>query len=92
MGAKTWMLVYSSAPVGEELKANELDREKTEAFLKELYPRKKFVAEEDTDLSDTCPRGSAIHIGCYGEVAIVAAGEFGIDYPSKLKEHYLMIS
>ena len=43
----------------------------------------------DGDLSYTCPPNDELHIGCFPGVAIVAAQEFGSDYPSKLPASFI---
>ena len=90
MGAKTWMLVYSNGNAADTLhRKPQLDREKSAALAEELFPSCRLNPLGDVDLSDTCPRGRKIHVGCYDDVNIVAAKEFGIDRPSTLKNSFL---
>ena len=90
MGAKTWMLVYADANVGEVLKRHPpLDRGATLKLASSLFPKGKLEPIGDGDLSYTCPRGNEIHAGCFPGVSIVAAKEFGIDYPSRLPERFI---
>lgn len=85
MGAKTWMLVYANSKVGEVLRAGpKLDREATLQLATSLFPEDKLVPIGEGDLSYTCPPDDELHIGCFPGVSIVAAKEFGIDYPSRL--------
>jgi hypothetical protein len=42
-------------------------------------------------LSYTCPPSNEIHIGCFPVVSILAAKEFGIDYPSKLPAPFFSV-
>lgn len=90
MGAKTWMLAYVDGDAGEILKADpRLDREASAALARRLFPSEKLEAIEDGDLSFTSPPDDEILVGCFPGLSIVAAGEFGIDYPSRLKPAFL---
>ena len=85
MGAKTWMLVYANGNVGEALRSKpQLDRDATLQLAVDLFPNEKLHPIGDGDLSYTCPPNDELHIGCFPGVWILAAKEFGIDYPSKL--------
>ena len=86
MGAKTSMLVYANANVGEALDAGpQLDLDTTLQLATSLFPKDKLEPLEDGDLSYTCPPDDELHMGCFPDVSILAAKEFGIDYPSKLQ-------
>jgi hypothetical protein len=90
MGAKTWMLVYANGNAPEILKANpRLDREATALLARKLFPSEKLEPLGDGDLSFTCPPGDEVHIGCFAGLSVVAAKEFGIDYPSTLQSIFL---
>lgn len=90
MGAKTWMLVYSNGNAAESLKINsELNREKTIELVNKLFPKEKLEPIEDGDLSYTCPPNNEIYAGYFSGVFVVAAKEFGIDFPSKLPASFL---
>lgn len=90
MGAKTWMLVYSTGEVAKSLRASpELDRGRTLELAKTLFPKDRLDVIGDGDLSNTCPPNDELHIGCFSNVSIVAAKEFGIDYPSKLDASFI---
>jgi hypothetical protein len=90
MGAKTSMLVYAEANARELLGARpELNREATQRLAYALFPGEKLESLGDGDLSNTCPPSSELHIGCYPGLSIVAAKEFGIDYPSKLPKRFI---
>lgn len=90
MGAKTWMLIYSSGLPSEILKTNPvLDREATIALAKKLFPSDNLEPLEDGNLAYTCPPDSELVIGCFPGITIIAAKEFGIDYPSKLPASFL---
>lgn len=90
MGAKTWMLVYADSSAREALGARpQLDREATQRLARTLFPGEKLEPLGDGDLSDTCPPDDELYIGCFQSVSVVAAKEFGIDYPSKLAERFV---
>jgi len=90
MGAKTWMLVLADADAREALAARpQLDREATQTLAHALFPDEQFEPIGDGDLSCTCPPNKELHIGCFPGVSIVAAKEFGIDYPSKLPQRFI---
>lgn len=90
MGAKTWMLVYADGNVGEALRAGpQLDREATFQFARRLFPKDRLDLIGDGDLSYTCPPDDELHAACFPDVSILAAKEFGIDYPSKLSAAFL---
>lgn len=90
MGAKTWMLVYANVSVAEALKGGPpLDREATLKLAHNLFPKHKLKPIGDGDLSYTCPPDDEVHIGCFPGVSVLAAKEFGIDYPSKLPQPFL---
>jgi hypothetical protein len=90
VGAKTWMLVYASGNVGEMLKAGPaLDRDATLQLARSLFPRDRLDPIGDGDLSHTCPPDDELYIGCFPGVSILAAEEFGIDYPSALPEPFI---
>lgn len=90
MGAKTWMLVYSEGNPREILQSKPaLNREATAAFAKKLFPTAKLEALDDVSLSFTCPPDDELMVGCFPGMSIVAAKEFGIDYPSKLRASFL---
>jgi hypothetical protein len=85
VGAKTWMLVYANGNVGEVLSGGpQLDRDATLQLARSLFPKDKLEPIGNGDLSYTCPPDDELHIGCFPGISILAAREFGIDYPSKL--------
>lgn len=90
MGAKTWMLVYAKADVAEALRRGpQLDRDATLRLATSLFPKDKLEAIGEGDLSYTCPPNDELHIGCFPGVSVLAAKEFGIDYPSKLPAPFI---
>ena len=90
MGAKTWMLVYSTSDVAKVLRDNpQLDRGGTLRLATTLFPRDQLEPIGEGDLSYTCPPNNELHIGCFPTLSILAAREFGIDYPSKLPASFI---
>lgn len=90
MGAKTWMLVYAHGNARELLAARpELDRDATARLAAQLFPKDRLEPFDDGDLSYTCPPDDELHVGCFPGLSIIAAREFGIDYPSRLDQRFL---
>ncbi len=92
MGAKTWMLVCSDSPAKDILKGKPvLDRTQTEELAMQIFPKETLVPIEDGSLEYTSPPDDELFIGCFDDLIIIAAKEFGIDYPSKLPSRWLEI-
>ncbi len=92
MGTKTWMLVYSDGNVARNLKKNsKLDRPKTIKLVKELFPKEKLEPIGDGELSCTSPPDDEIYAGYFSGVFVIAAKEFGIDFPSKISPYLFLI-
>src|SRR6516225_3718436 len=90
LGAKTWMLVFAEGDPSVLLKAKPtLDREASLRLAASLFPKETFEEIGTGDLSCTCPPDDEVHIGSFPGLAIVAAHEFAIDYPSRLPPHFL---
>ena len=90
MGAKTWMLVLADSKAREALAVKPpLDREATEKLAAALFQGETLEPIGDGDLSYTCPPDNELHIGCFHGVSILAAKEFGIDYPSTLSQRFI---
>lgn len=90
MGAKTWMLVYANGDARAALeKQPSLDVDASLRLAASLFPGERLTQIGAGDLGYTCPPNEEIHIGHLGDVAIVAAAEFGIDYPSRLAKRFL---
>jgi|ERR1041385_6973851 len=90
MGAKTWMLAYVDGDARELLKLQPaLNREAAALLARKLYSSEKLEEIEDGDLLFTSPPDDELYVGCFPGLSILAAKEFGIDYPSKLAEHFL---
>src|SRR5262245_33531568 len=90
MGAKTWMLVYADSNAREALMAQPpLDRDRTIKLANKLFPAEKLEAIGDGDLYDTSPPDDEVFVGCFPGISIVAAKEFGIDYPSHLQQSFI---
>jgi hypothetical protein len=84
------MLVLANSNAREALAAKpQLDREATMKLASALFPGEKLEPIGDGDLSYTCPPNKELHIGCFPGVSVVAAKEFGIDYPSKLPQRFI---
>ena len=89
MGAKTWMLVLADSNAREALAAKpSLEHEATLKLANALFTDEQLEPIGDGDLSYTCPPDDELHIGCFPGVSVVAAKEFGIDYPSKLPQRF----
>jgi len=87
------MLAYVASDAIDSLKLQpELDRDAASALAKKLFPSDVLEPIKDGDLSYTSPPDDELHIGCFPGIRIVAAKEFGIDYPSKLDAHFLEAS
>ena len=90
MGAKTWMLVYAKGDPRVALRRKPaLDDEGSLRLAASLFPGEELTQIGRGDLSDTAPPDNEILIGQLGEVAVVAAREFGADYPSRLPQRFL---
>lgn len=89
MGAKTWMLVSTNGDVRDILRSGPtIDREATAALAARLFPKERLEPLADGDLSYTCPPDDEVHMACFGGLSIVAAKEFGVDYPSRLEPRF----
>src|SRR5579863_10250764 len=90
VGAKTWMLVYAEGNALAALRGgHQPDRDATLQLATRLFPRDKLEPIGEGDLSYTCPPDDELHAACFPRVSILAAKEFGIDYPSKLPESFI---
>lgn len=90
MGAKTWMLVYADENASAALRSgHQLDRDATLQLAKTLFPKDKLDPIGEGNLSYTCPPDDELHAGSFPNVSILAAKEFGIDYPSKLPVSFI---
>jgi len=84
------MLVYSNTSVIELLQSRpQLDREASIKFAQELFPSEKLSSLEDGSLSYTNPSDDQLVVGCFPGLSIVAAKEFGLDYPSRLTANFV---
>ena len=87
MGAKTWMLVLAESDARSALaKIPALDRDATSALARTLFPGETLEPLDDGDLNDLHPPDEELSIGCFPGVSIIAAEEFGIDFPSQLPQ------
>ena len=84
------MLVYSAGSAREALSRRPaLNRDATARLAATLFPGEKLEPQDDGDLSYTCPDGHDICMGSFDGVSVVAAREFGGDYPSKLPKRFI---
>jgi hypothetical protein len=89
MGAKTAMLAIADGDPIAILKSKPaLDRDACLATLRTLFPGERFRPLPDGDLSDTYPRGSNLHIGCYPGLTILADDSV-VTEASGLKRRFL---
>jgi hypothetical protein len=89
VGAKTWMLVHADENPAAAVRGGQLNRDSTLQLAKSLFPKDKLAPIGDGDLSYTCPPDDELHAGCFQGVSVMAAKEFGIDYPSKLPVSFI---
>lgn len=91
MGAKTWMLVQTSGNAREILSSSpKLDRKATLDLARRLFPKERLEPiAADGSLAYTCPPDDELHIGCFGNLSILAARELGLDHPSQLDSRFL---
>jgi|SRR5688572_24937640 len=90
MGAKTWMLVYASKDVADILRSRPaIDRKASAELAKKLFPRHDLKPLEDGTITFACPPDDEVMVACFPGVSVVAAAEFGIDYPSRLPKQFL---
>ena len=90
MGAKTWMLVYAAGNARATLaNSPQLDRDATFRLATELFPKDRLEPIDDGSLLYTSPPDDEMSIGSFPGLSVVAAKEFGIDYPSTLPSRFL---
>lgn len=90
MGAKTWMLVISEGDARERLRASHvLDRDRSLALARGLFPGETLSPLADGSLGMTCPRDDELVAGCLPGLSVLAAREFGLDRPSELPARFL---
>jgi hypothetical protein len=84
------MLVYADGSARDALmRRPALNRDATAQLAATLFPGDTLAPLDDGDLSFTCPDDHEICIGCFDGVSVVAAREFGGDYPSKLPASFI---
>jgi len=90
MGAKTWMIAYVDEDAVRAFEARPIiDRDASTTLVHRLFPKEKLEAIDDGMLSYTSPPDDEIYVGCFSGVSVVAAKEFGIDFPSQLALRFL---
>lgn len=88
MGAKSWMIAYSDGIPREAVtKRPTLDESATDELVEQLFRGATPVGE--ADLFAINPPDSEIVAGVYPGLSLIAASEFGIDYPSKLDSRFV---
>ena len=84
------MLVYADGDAAAALASGpKLDEAASIQLAEKLFPAEKLEQLGAGSLSFTSPPDDEIHIGCFPGVAVVAAKEFGGDYPSRISPHFL---
>src|SRR5262249_33830430 len=84
------MLVYADENPAASFRSGELNRSETLRLRLSLFPKDKLDLIGDGDLSYTCPPDDELYAGCFpGGISVLAAKEFGIDYPSKLPVSFI---
>jgi hypothetical protein len=90
VGAKTWMLAYVKDNASRALRSNlELDRNASSALARTLFSKEILEPRDDGCIAYTNPPDDELVVGCFPGIDIVAAKEFGIDYPSRLPQQFL---
>jgi hypothetical protein len=90
MGAKTTMLVVADTSAKAVFASYPtLDREASVRLLGDYFPGQRFESMADGCLGHTYPDDAEVYIGRFPGVTVIAAREFGIDYPSRLDAHFL---
>ncbi len=83
MGAKTWMIVGTDGDARQILKSRpRLDRGATLALVQRLFPSWQLEPLADGTLAYTSPPDDEIFAAVFPGLTVVAAIEYGIDYPS----------
>jgi hypothetical protein len=84
------MLVYSDGNAASALRGSARpDPDATLRLVRSLFPKDKLQLTGEGDISYTCPPDDELHAGCFPDVSVVAAKEFGIDYPSRLPASFI---
>ena len=66
-----------------------MDRGATAVLARKLFPAERLEPLEDGSLLFACPRDNELIVGCFPGLSIVAAKEFGLDYPSELQSTFI---
>lgn len=84
------MLVLAASDARAALAARPvLDRAESARLAASLFPGERLEPLEDGDLSRTCPPHRELLVGCFPGVSVLAAREFGVDYPSRLARRFI---
>jgi len=93
LGARTWMLVLADGDPSALLGTRPaLDEEATLRLAASLFPNERFEKAGTGNLSEACPPDDEVLIACFAGMAVIAAREFAIDYPSRLPPRYVSAS
>jgi hypothetical protein len=86
------MLAYVKDNSSRALRSNvELDRNAACALARTLFSTEILEPLDDGCIAYTNPPDDELVVGCFPGIDIVAAKEFGIDYPSRLSQHFLRL-
>lgn len=84
------MLAYVKDNSSRALRSNvELDRNASIALARTLFSSEILEQLDDGCIAYTNPPDDELVVGCFPGIDIIAAREFGIDYPSQLSQHFL---
>jgi hypothetical protein len=84
------MIVYAETDARAALAAaQEPDVAASLRLAKRLFPGERLTPSGRGSLDWTNPPDDEVHIGCFPGVSVVAAKEFGGDYPSTLPAHFV---
>ena len=90
MGAKTWMLVGCNVDPKQVFSAKPvLNRVTSQKLARAVFPKHSLTEAADSNLSCTNPPDDEVCVGVFPGVSVIAASEFGVDRPSKIKKRYL---
>jgi len=90
MGAKDWMLVYTSGDVAAVLRSvPSLDRAATRDVVERLYRGHRITPREDGSLDGANPEEGVVLAGCFPGLTIVCTQDAALDHPSLLARPFL---
>jgi hypothetical protein len=90
MGVKTSLLVYANSDPQLTVRSRPpLDDHAALRLAATLFPTATWTGRMGNLAEDCYIRGDDVFIGCFGDVRIIAAGEFALDRPSELSETFV---